>query len=122
MIQQYRPGDEIKTFSILRKTANESSIGRITTPINSAPIGILQGALSSASQREIDQWKQQNHPITHKVVSSGQTVAQAEDVLSLDDVAAHTSRRFYIQGKRDPGELGIRQVLYCEERPGMQNA
>jgi hypothetical protein len=111
----FRPGQQIKSFEIHRKSSSQSEIGRVTSNSDTQSIGSLYGTITEASQREKDDWKQQNHPITHKVVTQGNTAVKVEDVLVLTD-AANTTRKFYVQGKDNPGELGIFQIFYCEER------
>ena len=108
----YRPGDEIQSFSVHTKATSTGGHGRVKEIPGEIPVGTFSGALTSASQKEMDQWKQNGHPITHTIVVYGATIADAGDVVSFGE------RKFNVQGKSDPGELGIRQVLYCEERPG----
>lgn len=108
----YRPGSEIQDFSVYEKTTSTGGHGRVKEVPGETPVSTLSGALASASQKEVDQWKQNGHPITHTIVVYGTTMADAGDVVSLGE------RKFYIQGKEDPGGFGIRQVLFCEERPG----
>ena len=69
------------------------------------------GILTNASQNEIDQWKQNGHPITHKVTQYGAMgKAKPTDYLVLND------REFYVQGVKNPGNLNVTMLYYVEER------
>lgn len=109
---RFRPGQQIKTFQIVRKATGVDSKGKATYSDNEIA-GELMGTLSNASQQEQNRWKQMDHPISHTVVVRGRTIAQAEDVLTIN------GRRFYVQGKNDPSEMGIFTILYCDERTGV---
>lgn len=109
---KFRPGSQIKTFSIIRKKTGVDSKGKATYSDN-AVVGELRGTLSNASQQEQSRWKQMEHPISHTIVVKGRTEAKAEDVLTI------SGRRFYVQGKNDPSEMGIFTILYCDERTGV---
>lgn len=77
--------------------------------------GTIDGILTNADPREVEQWKQDGHPVTHKIVQwLTENQASPQDVLALSD--SGTTRTFLIQGLRNPGELGHCIVYYCEER------
>ena len=77
--------------------------------------GTIDGILTNADPREAEQWQQDGHPVTHKVVQwLTDNQASPQDVLALPD--GGTTRTFLIQGLRNPGELGHCIVYYCEER------
>lgn len=109
---RYVPQSQLRTFEILRKTAIKDAKGRITYNADNV-VGEMRGSVSTAKQREIEQWKQNGHPITHTIVVRGETTADAEDVLRLEN------RSFYVQGKYNPADLHIYAILYCEERAGV---
>lgn len=68
--------------------------------------------LINASQREIDQWKQNGHPISHKIVEySAEEKAKPTDYLVNSD-----DREFYIQGVKNPADMNISCIYYVEER------
>ena len=110
----FRPGMQIKDLEIYRKKQTTDAKGRVTYIDELERIGYLQGSISQASQKEIERWHRQEHPITHTIVTRFRTIAKAEDIIKTCD-----GRKFYIQGKDDPGELGIYSVLYCQERSGV---
>jgi len=107
-----RPGQGFRLYNVLRRKGGISEYGRATTQAYEVE-GQLYGIISQASQAEREQWKQNGHPITHKVIQRGTAnQAQPTDVLELDG----TGRRFFVQGLRDPGEIGHFTVYYTEER------
>ena len=109
---RYRPGNELKTFEISRNVNATDEKGRVTTTSGSI-IGTFKGMISQARQSEQDRWKQMGHPISHTIVIKGISGAQAEDTLLIN------GRFFYVQGKDNPAELGIYEILYCDERMGV---
>ena len=111
-----RPGQGFRPFTILRKQGGTTATGRAKAT-SLSPDGELFGIISQAKQNEIEQWKQNGHPITHTIVQRGsKDRAKATDVLELKD----TKRRFHIKGVNDPGELGHFTIYYVEEREDLQ--
>lgn len=111
-----RPGQGFRLYNVLRMKSGLTSSGRPQKQ-QLEPDGTIYGIISQASQTEKEQWKQSGHPITHKVIQRGiANQAKPEDVLELDG----TTRRFLVQGLRDPGELGNFTVYYTEERLDLQ--
>ena len=79
-------------------------------------VGPIIGTLATASQKEIEQWKQNGHPITHKIVQQGiKNVASATNYLVLSEVGKK-DRYFYVQGAGNPGELNHMMRYFVEER------
>lgn len=111
---RFRPGEQLRTFEIYRKSTNINDKGRYSYSEKEKLIGKVKGSISQASQKEVDRWKQQGYPINHTIVVYRDTTAQAGDILVLNK-----NRKFYVQGKDSPGELGIYNVLYCDERSGV---
>lgn len=117
---RYRPGQELKTFEIRRKTVSVDSKGRVMKRADSDGEECIalrfKGMLSSASPTETDQWSQMQHPITHTITSRKREARRVkpEQVLILD--SKDKERRFYVQGVSDPGELGIYTIIYAQER------
>ena len=109
---RFKPGQEIKTFTIKRKETNKDAKGRLTYGEHTE-IGTLKGAITSANQKEVNQWKQNGHPITHRIRVRGVSLVQAEDVLYYND------RKWYVQAVQNPSELGIYTVIWCDERFGV---
>ena len=68
--------------------------------------------LVNASQKEKEEWKQNKHPITHKIIEySAMAKAKATDYLVMDD-----GRQFYVQGTKNPANLNVTITYYVEER------
>lgn len=113
-----RPGQGFKCYTVLRQKSETTSSGRVKAA-SLSPDGKIYGIKTRASQKEIEQWKQNGHPISHTIIQRGTAnCAKAADVLELDD--GTTKRRFYIQGTRNPGELGHFTVYMVEEREDLQ--
>lgn len=109
-----RPGQGFRAFRVMRRTGKKTKTGRPQTG-GFEDVGGILGIISQASQKEIEQWKQSGHPISHTIVQRGtENQAKATDVLELG------SRKFLVQGKQDPGELGHFTIYYVEEREDLQ--
>ena len=94
------------------KRHGKTASGRVTEvgyqPAEQAFLGIA----AEASQREKEEWRQNQHPITHTVVQYGATVkAKATDYLVFPD-----GRKFYVQGVDNAGSLNVSMIYYVEER------
>lgn len=107
-----RPGEGFKKISVWKSESGLSSSGR-HSPGNYVPTEeVFWGIITNANQKEIDQWKQNGHPITHKVTEHGAVErANETDLLVSDD-----ENQFYIQGIKNPGGLNITIIYYVEER------
>lgn len=111
-----RPGQGFRPFTVLRKKGGTTASGRPKTT-SLSPDGEIIGIISQASQKEIEQWKQNGHPISHTILQRGtQNRAKATEVLELKE----TNRRFSIKGTADPAELGHFTIYYVEERADLQ--
>lgn len=113
MFQAYLvPGQGFKTFKVYTQGYAETKSGR---PVENGYVkskDTFLGMLTQASQKEIDQWKQNGHPITHKIIQyGGSTMAKATDCLKLSE-----DRCFYVQGRKNPADLGLTMIYYVEER------
>ena len=106
----FRPGQQLKVFTIERAGYGETDGG---TPVDGQPelISSCEGSIARATQRQKEEWRQNNHPISHRIVVRGETVAKATDVFVTE-----SGRKFYVQGTGNPLEVGIFTVYYCEER------
>lgn len=107
------PGQGFLPFTICEKTASVSNTGRA----NASEHGYkrtdkkLHGIVVNASQKEQEQWKQNGHPITHKVIQYAKLVeAKATDILE------GTETQYLVQGVKNPGGLNVTIVYYVEER------
>ena len=111
-----RPGQGFRTFEVKRRVGGVTAGGRAYTG-SLQIVGEIIGIISQASQKEIEQWKQNGHPITHTIVQQGTAnQAKATDVLHLPG----TKRNFLVQGVQDPGELGHFTVYHVEEREDLK--
>lgn len=114
-----RPGQGFQRFKSLTRNGNITGTGRPQTGALTET-GQVLGIISQASQRDQDQWKQNGHPITHTIVQrAAKHQASATDILLLTGRDGK-ERRFLVQGKIDPGELGHFTVYYVEEREDLQ--
>lgn len=111
-----RPGQGFRQFTVLQKKGGKTATGRPMAQ-SLTPCGVIYGIISQASQKEIEQWKQNGHPITHTILQRGtENRGKADDVLELNG----TKRRFSVKGTHDPAELGHFTVYYVEERADLQ--
>lgn len=106
------PGQGFQEVEIYIKKCKKTSSGMIVSegyePAEQAFLGIA----AEASQREKEEWKQNQHPITHTVVQYGAVVkAKATDYLVFPD-----GRKFYVQGVDNAGSLNVSMIYYVEER------
>lgn len=107
---RFVPGQELKRFTVVRKISRQNARGKVIYSYDvDNPVSSFLGSITIANQSEQEQWKQMGHPITHTVVVYRCCDAQAEDIILLD------GRKFYVQGKRNPAELGFFDVLFCNE-------
>lgn len=107
---RFVPGQEKKRFTVLRKNSKRNARGKVIYGYDpEKPVSYFLGSLSQASQKEIEQWNQTGHPVTHTVVVYRCCEARAEDIVVVEN------RKFYVQGKRNPAELGFFDVLFCNE-------
>lgn len=110
------PGQGFVPFKVYKKTGGVTTSGRAvkagyTPSMNYGKQTEFFGMLTSASQNEIDQWKQNGHPISHKIIEySAQRKADATDYLKQGD------RTFYVQGVKNPANLNLTMIYYVEER------
>ena len=119
-----RPGQGFQRFRILRRVGGTTPSGRPYTGAL-APCCEFFGILTQASPKEIEEWKQKGHPITHTIVQRGSAeTANATDILELvphDCNQGGKPRRFSVKGEpRNPGGLGHFLVYRVEERKDLQ--
>lgn len=115
-----RPGEGYKRFSVKKLGKAKNTNGRVQKAGYEAA-GTIIGILATASQKEIEKWKQLGHPITHKIVQRGvQNAAVATNYLVLSETGKK-DRYFYIQGASNPGELNHLMRYFVEERNDLNN-
>lgn len=111
-----RPGQGFKSFTVLKRCGGTTEKGRPHTK-GLCEEGCFYGIISQASEKEIEQAKQNGHVITHTIVQRGnQNNAVETDVLELPGSCECNARRFLVQTVRDPGELGHFLIYQVEER------
>lgn len=107
------PGQGFMSYSIWNETNTVTATGRAQTGTLTNTGKQFFGILVAASQKEVDQWKQNGHPITHKIIEySAMQKAEATDYIVND----HDNRQFYVQGVKNPGNLNVTMIYYVEER------
>ena len=107
------PGQGFIFFDIYETGATVTDSGRAVQGAYKNAGKPFMGMLVNASQKEIDQWKQNGHPISHKIIEySALNVAKATDCLHLKE----EGRTFYVQGTKNPINMGITTIYYVEER------
>lgn len=106
------PGQGFSTYHVHKKIGGLTSSGK-PKQAEIADTGIeFYGMLVNASQKEKEEWKQNKHPITHKIIEySAMAKAKATDFLVMDD-----GRQFYVQGTKNPANLSVTVIYYVEER------
>ncbi len=111
----FRPGQQLKAFSIYRKKVEIDERGRATYSKNEnlEYIGEIKGSLSAISQKEKYKWKQIEHPASHTIVVRGKTEIQPEDIL------VHNGQRYDVESVEEPGEVAIFTIIYCTKRGGL---
>ena len=111
-----RPGEGFRQIYICKPVGNISPSGRASSGKYKVTDDTFLGIITNASQKEIDLWKQNNHPITHKVTGYGaQVKASAADILVTED-----GMQLYVQGSKNPGGLDLTMIYYVEERLDMK--
>ena len=115
------PGQGFERFSIYKKKKSVSTNGRVHTSKNEyEPNGTFIGGFASLSEKEVDQWKQKGHPISHKIVSLGvASTVVTGNYLVLEKKGVR--RYFYVQGAGNPGELNHMARYFCEERKDLSH-
>ena len=106
------PGQGFSTYHVHKKIGGLTSSGK-PKQAEITDTGIeFYGMLVNASQKEKEEWKQNKHPITHKIIEySAMAKAKATDYLVKDD-----DRHFYVQGIKNPADMNVTMIYYVEER------
>lgn len=115
-----RPGQGFKEFSVKKLGKAVNSKGRVQKA-GYETVGTIKGILATANEKEIEQWKQKEHPITHKIVQYGvSNAAGATNYLVLSE-KGKKDRYFYVQGTGNPGELNHMMRYFVEERQDLKD-
>lgn len=108
-----RPGNLEKDFIVKRKQTGISDTGTPFSRYVETGLmisGVLADAEKGLGSQKKHLWDQDQHTLTHTIVSQGEPVAKEGDVLAMDE------RYFLILLTDDTGSLGIATVYYAEER------
>lgn len=109
------PGQGFQKLEIWRKSPGMHPSGRPVSVGYSRTGRHFYALVGDASQREIGEWRQNGHPITHRIVQYG----AVEQARATDYLVSPEGRFFYVQGRREPGNLGLTAIYYAEERRGL---
>ena len=105
------PGQGFSEFTVWKVAGQLTDTGRAQAGVPTETENKFFGILMAASQKEQDQWKQNGHPITHKIIEySAEQKAEATDYLLGAD------KEFYVQGVKNPANLNVTMIYYVEER------
>jgi len=106
------PGYGFQKMHILRKTHTVSSTGR-AMPGAYEDTGIwFYGMLAAASPKDIEMYRQNEHPVTHTVVQHGAVdVAKENDLLCTDN-----GGRYRVSVRPSPAGVDSTMIYYVEER------
>lgn len=107
------PGQQLKTFNVLRKKAELDGKNRLRYSSEPEPVDSFKGTISQASQREIERFKSIEHPITHTIVVRLRAPVKAEDMLERD------GKKYFVQGVDDPLGVGLYTIIYCNQEAGV---
>lgn len=105
------PGQGFSEFTVWESKARVSNTGRAQTGVPTETEKKFFGMLMAASQKEQDQWKQNGHPITHKIIEYS-----AEQKAIATDYLLSAEKEFYVQGVKNPANLNVTMIYYVEER------
>lgn len=110
-----RPGEGFKRF-VVKKRVKTLTASRKPIYGGYEDAGTIIGILATATQKEQEHWKQNGHPITHKIVQQGVgNAAMATNYLVLSE-KGKKDRFFYVQGIGNPAELNHMMRYFVEER------
>ena len=111
-IANLNPGHGFHQYTVYKEEGGISETGRAIPGALKKTETKFYGMLVNASQKEVEQWKQKGHPISHKIIEySAMKKAEATDYLRRED-----GREFYIQGVKNPADLNVTMIYYVEER------
>ncbi len=106
------PGQELKTFTVLRPEVRETDRGRAANN-GYAEVGRIEAVLALARPEEIHRWNQLEHPISHKIIMQNRPAFD----ITPGDIFEMGGRRFYHRVMpHDPLDIGHLTIFYCDER------
>ena len=105
------PGQGFSEFTVWKTASQLTATGRAKTGVPTETETKFFGMLMAANQKEQDQWKQNGHPITHKIIEYS-----AEQKAGATDYLLSAGKEFYVQGVKNPANLNVTMIYYVEER------
>ena len=108
-----RPGNLYKDFLVKRMKNDVSEIGlpiKGYTDTGDLISGVLAEADTDDSERKQHLWDQNQHSLTHPIVSEGSPLARKGDLLVMGE------RMFLVLVVDDAGGLSVATIYYAEER------
>lgn len=106
------PGQELRTFTVLRDDERRTGSGRITMN-GAAPVGEIKAILAAAKPAEIERWRQLEHPVTHKIIQKGVTPFP----IRPGDYIVRGEKRYIVRtAPYNPGGINHWTIYYCQER------
>ena len=107
----FRQGQLLKDFSVERKVDDLNSRGReVNAWVADIPPLVVQGMMLQLTPKELEIFKQLNHPIDVKVMVQGQPICVTGDRFIYVD----KQQVYYIHKIVPVSELGLWTVYYCE--------
>ncbi len=108
------PGSWFKSFSIYERQNKISVSGRPVKDSYADTARSFYGILAEASQKDIELYKQNGHPITHTIVQHGaEPKAKSTDLLVCGD------KKYYVHGANSPAAVCSAMIYHVEERLDM---
>ena len=113
MLMYLRPGNLFKEFLVKRKESDISDIGLPVSGYKDTGIlvnGVLAEASTDDREKTKHMWDQDQHSLTHAIVSWAEKEEKKGDVLSLGNWY------FLVRAMGDTGSLGVATIYYAGER------
>ena len=101
-----------KDFSLERKSDDTNARGReVNAWVADSPPLVVQGMMSKLTPKELEIFKQTNHPVDIKVVCQGQPICVTGDRF----IYIEKQLVLYIHKIQPLSQLGLWTAYYCEE-------
>lgn len=106
----FRPRQDKKDFLVVQVIASPTARGR---PMSGEEkiLATIRGVLAPVDQEQVQQWKQNGHPISHSVIQENPNY-----LAPVGCILRYQNRRFEVKGAINPGEISHFCIYYCLER------
>jgi len=104
-----RPGNLFKDFVVCKHIEKLNKAGRPVATFEKTQT-VIRGCFTECDSHEVQQWRQLNHEITHKLVQAGEKQAVQGDYLVRED------KVYLIEEIAPLSELGVSTIYYLSER------